>query len=148
MRLSKQHLSLIERMEGKGYVWLSHLTTRAQMRFRDRTRRGYSNFIKKNGLTFLTKEVAEFLESTSRERGQPRVKVTEKLQLAEDKLYQLSAENEALRTILLNFLGSVSKEGSVQTEELPDGRILCHCVTEFFLTGKDMKVFNALTRPD
>ena len=104
MRLSSSHISLIEKLENEGYVWLSHLTPRAQMRFRDRVKRGFNKFEKVQGLTFLTNNVAKFLETTSVKTSQPRVKVSQKLALAEQELFRLSSENDAYRKALCLLL--------------------------------------------
>ena len=92
MRLSNKHSAIIQEMEANKYVWLSHLTPNAVMRFRYKTRHGFKGYIKVEGLTFLTKRVAEMIEAGSTSPGKRRLTVKEQLILLERQLAELEQE--------------------------------------------------------
>lgn len=105
MRLSNKTRAVIEQMEKQGYIWLSHLDTNSQMRFRNLTRKGFDKFIKvagpgKNGLTFLTKEVADFVVCGGASQGK-RKTAFEQISCLKEQVAKLEAENESLRAQLL-----------------------------------------------
>ena len=116
MRLSEKHRQVLESREAEGYVWLSHLTLRAQMRFRDRRKRGFSKFVKEDGLTFLTKEVAEYLETTSRPVKEPRIKMSEQVNTLEGEL----ASAGDMMMILRKHM-KMNEEGGVEVIGLDPG---------------------------
>lgn len=87
MRISEKSKQVIIDMEAKGYVWLSHLDVNSQMRFRNLTRAGFTNFIKlegqgKTGLTFISPEIVEILKSGETRNGK---RASAYIQLAEAK---------------------------------------------------------------
>ncbi len=101
MRLTDKTRKVIDAMEAKGYVWLSHLDMNTQMRFRNLTRRGFDNFIKvegpgKNGLTFLTKEVVDIIKCGENKNGK-RATMFEQLQIAKNRIAELEKENAELK---------------------------------------------------
>lgn len=86
MRLSSKHRKKIAEMEASGYVWLSHMNVNAQMRFRNRTRKGFSGFIKEDGLTFLTREVARAFEIGTKRKSGPKMTLTEQVHFLTTRL--------------------------------------------------------------
>ena len=86
MRLSQKHRDKIAEMEAKGYVWLSHMNINAQMRFRNRTRKGFRGYVKELGLTFLPAEVAEAISVGVKRKGKPRLTLTQQVEYLQDKL--------------------------------------------------------------
>ena len=155
MRLSKKHLEVISAKEAEGFVWLSHLTPKAQMRFRDRTKRGYDKFVKVEGLTFLTKEVADFLESTSRKVTEPRMKVSEQLKVAERKLAESSLETmkaahtiEVLHEIVVQFILAMHDENErILKWEVADGVVTVKG-RKLYLGAEAIEMLMAIARGD
>lgn len=92
MRLSEKHLKIVQEVESDGYVWLSHLSKQAIERFRWKTRKGFKGYFKIEGLTFLTKRVADMLSVGSKNGDKPRLTYKEQVKYLEDQLIQL--ENE------------------------------------------------------
>lgn len=86
MRLSKEHRDKIIEMESKGYVWLSNMDINAQMRFRNRTRKGFRGYIKELGLTFLPAEVAEAISIGVKRKDKPKLTLTQQVEYLQDKL--------------------------------------------------------------
>ncbi len=86
MRLSQKHRDKIVEMESKGYVWLSHMHINAQMRFRNRTRKGFKRFVKEMGLTFLPAEVAEAISVGTKRPKKPKLTLTQQVNYLQDKL--------------------------------------------------------------
>lgn len=105
MRLSKFHLKVIEEMKDKGYVWLSNMHVNAQMRFRNKTRKGFDKYIKEAGLTFLTKEVAKAFELGTKKENKPRLTLVEQVDYLINKL----ADREAYIKQLEGKLGAEHK---------------------------------------
>lgn len=101
MRLSSKHRKKIAEMEASGYVWLSHMPVNAQMRFRNRTRAGFTGFIKEDGLTFLTREVARAIEIGTKRKNAPKMTLTEQVKYLTSRL----AERERYIKELENRLG-------------------------------------------
>lgn len=97
MRLSKRHYKIIDVMKKGGYIWLSDLHINAQMRFRNRTRKGFDNFLKVEGLTFLTKELAESFSVGVKQGSRPRLTLTRQVERLQDKVASLERENQILR---------------------------------------------------
>ena len=154
MRLSNEHLDLIKRREASGYVWLSHLSPRAQMRFRDRTKRGYNKFEKEAGLTFLTKEVAEFLEKTSRSSKEPRVKVSEQVKLAEESLAEASVKLmkaghtiEVLHEIVVQFILAMHDGEKLAKWKIEEGKVTIEGKT-LYLGTEAIEMLMAMIRGD
>ena len=92
MRLSDKHKRVVEEMEASGYVWLSHLSTNAVMRFRYKTAQGFKGFIKVEGLTFLTKRVAEAIEYGSKGKNEKRMTYKEQVKMLEKQLVETERE--------------------------------------------------------
>lgn len=92
MRLSNKHYNIIAQMEASGYVWLSHLTANAIMRFRYKTQHGFKGYIKVDGLTFLTKRVAQMLENGSKSEGKRRLTLKEQVIVLERQLAEVEQE--------------------------------------------------------
>lgn len=86
MRLSQKHREKIKEMEAKGYVWLSHMDINAQMRFRNRTRKGFKGYVKELGLTFLPAEVAEAISIGVKRKDKPKLTLTQQVYYLQDKL--------------------------------------------------------------
>ena len=86
MRLSKAHRDKIASMEAKGYVWLSNMDVNAQMRFRNRTRKGFDKYIKELGLTFLPAEVAEAISVGVKRKDKSKLTLTQQVEYLQDKL--------------------------------------------------------------
>lgn len=86
MRLSQKHREKIKEMEEKGYVWLSHMDINAQMRFRNRTRKGFKGYVKVLGLTFLPAEVAEAISIGVKRKDKPKLTLTQQVEYLQDKL--------------------------------------------------------------
>ena len=99
MRLSNRHRTMIEEVERDGYVWLSHLPINAQMRFRYMTRTGYDGFLKIEGLTFLTKRVAESISDGTKDRGKKRLNLSLQVKKLEQHLIELEAEVYRLKGV-------------------------------------------------
>ena len=97
MRLSDRARYIIKEMEADGYVWLSHMPVNAQMRFRNRTRVGFDGYIKVEGLTFLTRRVADLLISGTKERDRKKLTFKEQIVWLEKQLIELEKENYALK---------------------------------------------------
>lgn len=113
MRLSDRHRRIVEEMESDGYVWLSHMSVNAQMRFRNKTRKGFKGFVKIEGLTFLTKRVADTISSgTSKNRAEKRLSYREQIALMEERLVELEAELYRLKGV-----GARHEEFKFSTEE-------------------------------
>ncbi len=101
MRLTDKTRALIDSMEKKGYVWLSHLDINTQMRFRNMTKKGFNEYVKvsgpgKNGLTFLTKEVADIVKCGGNKNGK-RTSMFDQLRVCKKRIAELEAENKLLR---------------------------------------------------
>lgn len=96
MRLSQKHRDKIVEMEEKGYVWLSHMDINAQMRFRNRTRKGFSSYIKELGLTFLPAEVAEAISVGVKRKDKPKLTLTQQVNYLQDKLAERELYIKAL----------------------------------------------------
>lgn len=101
MRISKEIENKIKGMEDKGYVWLSHLDINAQVRFRNMVKYGFKDFVKvsgvgKNGLTFLTKEVADML-TVAANKGGKRMTAYEQLREYKQRIATLERENKQLK---------------------------------------------------
>lgn len=101
MRLSKMHRQKIAEMESKGYVWLSHMNRNAQMRFRNKTRKGFKGFVKEMGLTFLPAEVAEAITIGTKRKEGPKYTLTQQVEyltakLAERELYIKELEDKLM----------------------------------------------------
>ena len=92
MRLSDKHLKIIEEVESDGYVWLSHLSKNAIERFRYKTKHGFSGYMKIEGLTFLTKRVAESIARGCRDGSRRRLTYKEQNELLEKDLVALERE--------------------------------------------------------
>lgn len=92
MRLSEKHLSIIHEMEANKYIWLSHLSPNAIMRFRYKTQHGFKGYIKVEGLTFLTQRVAEMIEAGSKSTGKRRLTLKEQVVFLERQLAELEQE--------------------------------------------------------
>ena len=86
MRLSKAHRQKIVDMEAKGFVWLSNMNINAQMRFRNRTRKGFRGYVKEMGLTFLPAEVAEAISVGVKRKDKPKLTLTQQVKYLQDKL--------------------------------------------------------------
>ena len=86
MRLSQAHRDKIVEMENNGYVWLSNMHVNAQMRFRNRTRKGFKGFVKEMGLTFLPEEVAKAISIGAKKKNKPRYTLTQQVEYLQDKL--------------------------------------------------------------
>lgn len=86
MRLSQKHRDKIAMMEEKGFVWLSNMDINAQMRFRNRTRKGFRGYIKELGLTFLPAEVAEAISVGVKRKDKPKLTLTQQVEYLQDKL--------------------------------------------------------------
>lgn len=99
MRLSSRHRLIIEEVERDGYVWLSHLPINAQMRFRNMTRGGYDGFTKIEGLTFLTKRVAESIVDGTKSEGKKRLTLPMQVRKLESQLIELEAELYRLKGV-------------------------------------------------
>lgn len=92
MRLSERKKYIIDEMEKDGYVWLSHLNVNAQMRFRNKTKIGFKGYIKVEGLTFLTRRVADSLTLGTKERDRKRLTYKEQIEWLENQLIDLEKE--------------------------------------------------------
>lgn len=92
MRLSDRHKQIVQEMESDGYVWLSHMPANAIMRFRNKTRTGFTGFIKIEGLTFLTKRVANQISRGCKGIDRRRLTYKEQVLLLEKDLVQLEKE--------------------------------------------------------
>lgn len=99
MRLSDRHLKIIKEVEADGYVWLSHLSKNAQYRFRYKTARGFKGYYKVEGLTFLTKRVANALELGASDGDRKKLTVTQQLAVLEKQLYELERELYQLKGV-------------------------------------------------
>ena len=99
MRLSDRTKEIIEKMEKDGYVWLSHMPVNAQMRFRNRTKTGFKGFIKVEGLTFLTRRVADLFITGTKERDRKRLTFKEQIEWLENQLIELEKENYQLKGV-------------------------------------------------
>lgn len=100
MRLSDRHRRIVEEMEADGYVWLSHLSVNAQMRFRNKTRKGFKGFLKVEGLTFMTSRVAEMIENGCKPKeAQRRLTYREQIAIMEKRLVELEAEVYRLKGV-------------------------------------------------
>ena len=99
MRLSDRHLKIIKEVESDGYVWLSHLSKNAQYRFRYKTAKGFKGYYKIEGLTFLTKRVANMLELGVSGEGRKKLTVTQQLAILEKQLYELEKELYQLKGV-------------------------------------------------
>lgn len=97
MRLSEGHYEIIKEMKKAGYVWLSDMHVNAQMRFRNRTRKGFDKFVKVEGLTFLTKDVAEALSVGVKRGSKKRLTLTEQVERLTEKVAKLELENKILK---------------------------------------------------
>lgn len=102
MRLNDKTRNAIKEMEDQGYVWLSHLDTNTQMRFRNMTRKGFDKYVKiagpgKNGLTFLTKEVAEAIKCGANKDGK-RMTMFEQVRYFKDRVAVLEKRIEELES--------------------------------------------------
>lgn len=86
MRLSEKHHQAIAEMESKGYVWLSNMDVNAQMRFRNRTRAGFTGYTKVLGLTFLAKEVADAIAIGTKRKTGPKYTLTQQVEYLQDRL--------------------------------------------------------------
>ena len=86
MRLSQKHRDKIVEMEEKGFVWLSNMDINAQMRFRNRTRKGFKGYVKELGLTFLPAEVAEAISIGVKRKDKPKLTLTQQVEYLQDKL--------------------------------------------------------------
>ena len=91
MRIGKQKETIIEGMKADGYVWLSDLSKNAVMRFRNWVRSGFSSYVKIDGLTFLTKKVAESL-SEGTKSDKRRLTLKEQNAKLVDEVYELERE--------------------------------------------------------
>lgn len=88
MRLGEKHYKIIAEMREGGYVWLSDLSKNAIMRFRNKTRTGFKGYIKVEGLTFLTKRVADSISRGSKD-SKPRLNLREQNKMLEEDLIEL-----------------------------------------------------------
>lgn len=104
MRLSEKHRQKIVEMESKGYVWLSNMNRNAQMRFRNRTRKGFKGFVKEMGLTFLPAEVAEAITIGTKRKEGPKYTLTQQVNYLTNKL----AERELYIKELEEFITEMS----------------------------------------
>ena len=86
MRLSQKHRDKIVEMEEKGFVWLSNMDINAQMRFRNRTRKGFKGYVKELGLTFLPAEVAEAISVGVKRKHKSKLTLTQQVNYLQDKL--------------------------------------------------------------
>lgn len=110
MRLSSEHRRIVKVMESSGYVWLTHLTPNAQMRFRNKTRAGFDGYIKIKGLTFFTKRVANYLEKSTSAPGRKRLTYKEQVAFLEKELIALEKENYQLKGYILKNYEESFKE--------------------------------------
>lgn len=110
MRLSKEHFNIIEQMEASGYVWLSHLSPNGVMRFRYKTARGFKGFIKIEGLTFLTKRVAESIEIGSKTKDKGRMTYKDQVKYLEKQLVEVESELYTARGVGKRKMKSKFKE--------------------------------------
>lgn len=126
MRLSAAHKTIITQMESEGYVWLSHMPVNAQMRFRNRTRAGFKQYVKREGLTFLTHEVADLLSMGTKRASKPRIPCNEQLDIAMRKLHELSLRNMRLEAIIKGMMWNTttSKVIVAHTQDCPELRRL------------------------
>lgn len=99
MRLSERHRYVIEEMEKDGYVWLSHLSVNAQMRFRNKTKKGFDGYIKVEGLTFLTRRVADAISCGTKKPNEPRLTYKQQVEVLERKLVELEKELYQLKGV-------------------------------------------------
>lgn len=92
MRLSSRHREIIEKVEADGYVWLSHLSVNAQMRFRNKVKKGFKGFMKVEQLTFLTPRVADMIRRGAMEKDAPRLSKKDQFEFLEEELVKLEKE--------------------------------------------------------
>jgi len=88
MRLSEKHYKTISEMKAKDYVWLSDLSKNAIMRFRNKTRNGFNGYVKVNGLTFLTRRVADSISRGAKD-SKPRLTLKQQNVMLENDLIEL-----------------------------------------------------------
>lgn len=113
MRLSDKHRDIIREMRHSGYVWLSDLSKNAVMRFRNRTRAGFSSYFKLEGLTFMTRRLAAALERGVKRPGARRLTLKEQLQLLEKELFDAEKELYGLKGEGISVLNSRLRNKSV-----------------------------------
>lgn len=92
MKLNAKRKQIINQAEADGYVWLSHLSHNAVMRFRYKTKRGFKEYVKIDGLTFLTKELAKAIESGTKSKTKPRMTYVQQVAYLEKALAKLELE--------------------------------------------------------